>query len=263
MKIHSTDYTAYVMFHDGACQGELLKMRIGASMAGPIKMMAKVDEIIHYADDVYQVTFTPEKKLPLFKAGQFLSLALDDYDPCGGRWPESRAFSLACSSKKNKIVIVYSVRGAFTQRMKEELVVGKTVWISLPLGFCVVNVHEVDQAVVLIAAGTGIAPYIPYLEEELAQPSGRKILLAYGIRGEHCYLFKKLLQDCCEQLPNFELLLFSGRNVDFDAVMQKAEVMEKPLFFISGPPAMIQALQDFLHIHGIGQEKIHVDSWGS
>ena len=42
------------------------KVRVGATMAVPIKMMACVDEIIQYTDDVYQVTFTPEKKNATF-----------------------------------------------------------------------------------------------------------------------------------------------------------------------------------------------------
>lgn len=231
-------------------------------MAVPIKMMACVEEIIPYTSDVFQVTFNPDNPLPPCRAGQFLSLSLDNYDPCGGRWPESRAFSLTSSTRKNKIVIVYSVRGVFTKRMRDELCIGKRVWVSLPLGANIVNAHETTHDVVLVAGGTGIAPYIPYLEEELENPSGRKILLAYGIRGEHLYLFKQLLQDCCQRLPTFELLLFSGKDIDFARIYKKTESMNNSRFFISGPPGMTKALQDFLSVRDVQEDRIHVDNWG-
>lgn len=225
-------------------------------------MQARVAEIIKHVDDVYQVTFVPEKPLPQFKAGQFLHLALDAYDPCGGLWPESRAFSIASSWGRGVITIVYSVRGSFTNRMKNELAVDKMVWLRLPYGSFIVGAYDQQQDVVLVAGGTGVAPFVPYLEEELQQPSGRKIYLSYGIRDEQCFLFKDLMQKCCQDLPGFTMDLFSGKPIDFEQVGQRAGGMNNPLYFISGPRNMLTSLRDFLIARGIAEDKVLIDDWG-
>ncbi len=230
-------------------------------MAAPIKIQADVLEIVQYSDDIYQVTFMPEKKMPRFKSGHFLHLALDECDIYTGFWPDSRAFSIASSNNNAHVTIVYSVKGNFTTRMKNELSVGKKVWLKFPYGSFVVNALESEKDVVLVAGGTGISPFIPYLEEELANPSGRRILLVYGIRGAHCFLFEKLLQTCCQSLPNFELILFNAQVIDFASIKGKAAVLRDPHYFISGPRAMISALRDFLLVGGIMSEKIHIDDW--
>jgi predicted ferric reductase len=230
-------------------------------MAVPIKMQAAVAEIIQYAGDVYQITFIPGKKLPQFKAGQFLHLALDEYDPCDGLWPESRAFSIASSSKHDHITIVYRVKGSFTRRMKNELSSGRNVWLKFPYGSFIVNTQETSHDIVLVAGGIGIAPFVPYLEEELEQPSGRRLLLVYGIRGEHCFLFKNLLQTCCQCLSKFELVLFNAQVIDFVTLMNKAKLLNNPHYFISGPQIMIKSLRDFLFSQGVNGNQIHTDDW--
>ncbi len=230
-------------------------------MAAPIKMQATVAEIIQYSGDIYQVVFTPEKKIPKFKSGQFLHLALDEYDSYTGLWPESRAFSIASSNKSSQITIVYSVKGSFTGRMKNELCVGKTVWLKFPYGSFVINAYDHTQDVVLVAGGTGIAPYIPYLEEELVQPTGRRIVLVYGIRGDHCFLFEELVKTRCQWLPKFELVLFNAQAIDFSVVINKAEALHDPHYFISGPQGMITSLRSFLASECVSQDRVHVDDW--
>ncbi len=230
-------------------------------MAIPIKMRASVVEIVQYADDVYQVVFVPEKKKPHFKSGQFLHLSMDEYDQYTGLWPESRVFSIASSSNREQIVIVYSVKGNFTQRMKKELVVDTVVWLKFPYGTFTIDAYELTQDIVLIAGGTGISPFIPFLEAELEARSPRRILLVYGIRGENCFLFEDLLKKCCRLLGGFELALFNAQPIDFIHLLSKASLLHNPHYFISGPPEMIKSLQSFLSSNAIEKNNIHLDAW--
>lgn len=63
-------------------------------MPTPQKIRCRVDRLTDYGDHVYTVDLVPERRVPVFKAGQFLHLTLDEYDPAGF-WPESRVFSIA------------------------------------------------------------------------------------------------------------------------------------------------------------------------
>ena len=72
-------------------------------MATPIKINCKVFSIDAHSDSVFTIKLKPSRRLPHFKPGQFLHLALDSYDPTGGYWPESRVFSIASASFDSEI----------------------------------------------------------------------------------------------------------------------------------------------------------------
>ena len=82
---------------------------------------------------IYIAEFRPLEKKIKFKPGQFLHLALDEYDP-SFPWPESRCFSMQSSPEDEVIRITFSVKGRYTARMVEELHLGKIVSLKLPYG---------------------------------------------------------------------------------------------------------------------------------
>ena len=51
------------------------------------KLRCVVDRVVDHGERVYTVALRPERPAPRFRAGQFLHLALDPYDPTGF-WPE-------------------------------------------------------------------------------------------------------------------------------------------------------------------------------
>lgn len=75
----------------------------GYSMANPIKLKAVVTKVQSYGEGVYEVALKPVGTVPSYKPGQFLHLTVDEYDPAGGFWPESRVFSIASaySTRRN------------------------------------------------------------------------------------------------------------------------------------------------------------------
>ena len=103
-------------------------------MPTPVKLPAKVENISHNADGVKSFIMQPLKPCPNFKPGQFLHLAMDEYDP-SFHWPESRAFSIANSPTRcGKLKITFSVKGNFTKRMYGEIKTGDILFLKLPYG---------------------------------------------------------------------------------------------------------------------------------
>src|SRR5579864_3378287 len=98
------------------------------------KLGCVVERVVAHGEHVYTLALRPERPVPRFRAGQFLHLALDPYDP-SGFWPESRVFSIASSPcERDEIRLSYAVHGRFTQRMEREAVEGREIWIKLPYG---------------------------------------------------------------------------------------------------------------------------------
>ena len=179
-------------------------------MPTPIKLPAKVEEIILHGEGVKSFIMTSVKRCPNFKPGQFLHLAIDEYDP-SFHWPESRVFSIANSpTRKDKLRITFSVKGDFTERMYSEVKMGDVLWLKLPYGSF--SFPDSRTEIVLIAGGTGITPFVSFLEYAIDNKINTKIKLYYGVRSPEYLIFDSLLRECERKLNNFEYHIFIERN---------------------------------------------------
>jgi NAD(P)H-flavin reductase len=247
-------------------------------MGNPIKLKANVESIAKHGEGTYEVRFLPEGRVPRFKAGQFLHLTVDEYDPEGGFWPESRVFSIASRSGAELITIVYSVKGRYTRLMEERLSPGREVWLKLPFGdFTVESRVKEGSDAVLVAGGTGISPFVPYLEG-LAEGDGegRRVRLYYGLRSPDQLLFGQTLSRCWKskdldlrlwlesgsaELGGFPGLATRRGRLDADLLFEESSDLASPDFFLSGPPAMIRNFKAALLAKGLGPDKIQIDEW--
>jgi NAD(P)H-flavin reductase len=250
-------------------------------MGNPVRVKATVTEVVRYGTSVYQVKMRPESRIPRFRAGQFLHLALDDFDPAGGFWPESRVFSIASAPDAECLEIVYSVKGCYTSRMELEIAVGRSIWLKLPYGsFIVSRLAQSDSKVILIAGGTGISPFVPFIHDELGRSGtsvAREIMLHYGVRSADMLLYPALLGLAARTLDGFKWTLWvedadqptidagvpvirkSGR-LDPDVVARE-DGGDRAIYFVSGPPAMIEHFRRRLRELAVLDERIRVDEW--
>lgn len=255
-------------------------------MANPVKIRAEVSELRRYGDGTYAVRMAPATRPPRFRAGQFLHLTIDDYDPAGGFWPESRVFSIASTWGDPELEIVYSVKGAYTRRMESFLAPGKEVWLKLPYGTFVIETSlPPSRDAVLVAGGTGVSPFLPYIgglrtgqtgqtSQGDAQP--RRVRLYYGVRYNDMLLARDLLQSRAreglldaavyveQEAPDGSLAPHlrpeSGR-LDIGRIHRESADLRDPHYFLSGPPAMIAAFKDGLSARGTDAGRIHIDEW--
>jgi ferredoxin-NADP reductase len=247
-------------------------------VANPVKTKVLVESVEKFGEGTYELSLKPSGRVPRFKAGQFLHLTVDEYDPAGGFWPESRVFSIASRNGAESLKIVYSVKGRYTKLMAERLRPGLEVWAKLPYGDFTIDARVKEGAdVVLVAGGTGISPFIPYLED-LAEgaATSRRVRLYYGIRDASQLLFKDTLARCVSSSA-LELRLWlesdesepaglsdikskAGR-LNVAAIHEECSELAAPNFFLSGPPAMIASFKSGLLSRGLGIDKIHIDEW--
>jgi ferredoxin-NADP reductase len=233
------------------------------------KLACVVDRIVSHGERVYSLELRPERPVPRFRAGQFLHLALDPYDP-SGFWPESRVFSIASPPAQRDIVrITYAVHGKFTSRMESELAEGRPVWIKMPYGDFVV---DSGADVVLFAGGTGITAFTAFLED-VPPASRHSVTLAYGARTNHLLIYRDVVERCAARLPSLDVSYFvehdggadhdgciPGR-VSVDAVWPRLCRPFDTSYYISGPPPMLLTIGDDLRARNISPESIHIDAW--
>jgi ferredoxin-NADP reductase len=237
-------------------------------MPVPRKMRCEVSKLIDHGEHVHSIFLTPEKRLPRFLPGQFLHLALDPYDP-SSFWPESRVFSIASSPTDRQCVrITYAVKGKFTTRMENELIVGKEVWVKLPYGEFVIN-NSGD--VVLFAGGTGITAFYAYLDQ-LETDHANSISVFYGARNFDLLIYRSMIDHKAVNCPELNAWYYSedGHAQEDHEIIGRLSVksaferLNKPLekeYYLSGPPDMLQALREDLIQRCISPDFIKIDSW--
>jgi len=220
------------------------------------KYKAKVEEIINPLPDIYTVTFSSDKKF-VYYPGQFLHLALDDYDGVG-QWPESRCFSMQSNTNDTRIKITYAVKGNFTNRMKNELHEGKKIWLKLPYGDIFQRGHNKENCV-FIAGGTGVTPFLSlFTHETFNEYINPKIYL--GFRSKEYNIYENELSAIRQNSCNL-LLLYEDKDGMLNINSIYKECDKDSTYFISGPPVMIKSFKHVLVENGISQNKIITDDW--
>jgi ferredoxin-NADP reductase len=233
------------------------------------KLGCVVERVVAHGERVYSLALRPEHPVPRFRAGQFLHLALDPYDP-SGFWPESRVFSIASPpAQRDTVRITYAVHGRFTTRMETDLVEGRRVWIKMPYGDFVIAGHA---DVALFAGGTGITAFTAFLEG-LTPGEHQSITLAYGARTNGLLIYRDVVERCAQRLPSLEVSYFiehdggihpppvmSGR-VSVAAVWPRLRRPFDTMYYIAGPPSMLRTIGQDLRARNISPEAIRIDAW--
>lgn len=220
------------------------------------KYRAKVEQIINPLPDIYTLTFSSDKKFK-YLPGQFLHLALDNYDGVG-QWPESRCFSIQSSANEARIKISYAVKGNFTNRMRNELREGIEVWLKLPYGDIFQRGHYKSNCV-FIAGGTGVTPFLSlFTSKEFEDYSNPRIYL--GFRSEQYNIYKDELNSSCNSSKFVELIY-----EDKKGILNISEIFNecgnKSTYFISGPPIMIKNFKKYLIENWVSENKVITDDW--
>jgi ferredoxin-NADP reductase len=224
------------------------------------RIACAVERVIDHGERVYSVELRPSMSVPRFRPGQFLHLALDSPDR-DGFWPDSRVFSIASSpDERDRLAITYAVKGSFTTRMERELVDGAVVWAKLPYGEFFI---DPARDAVLMAGGTGMTAFTAFLRS-LLPSHDRRVALYYGARTRDLFVFGDLAREAERRVPGVTSHLVDeatdGR-LSAAMVAQTTSYLDRPLYYLSGPPAMLASLTAQLIDRGVPPEDVRTDAW--
>lgn len=222
--------------------------------------------------------------LPDFLPGQYVTLGLSCSAPrCRGSDPEPpperpekiirRAYSIASSSVAREYLEFYVTlvrSGELTPRLFA-LEPGQRLWVGRKVtGMFTLQDVRNDVHLVLMATGTGIAPYMSMLRTVLSGDAPRRFAIIHGARhswdlGYHAELIT--LQRICPQLtyiplvsrPSEEFVPWGGKTGHCQHVWNSREIdrawgcrvsPENTHVFLCGSPAMIEDMLRILADEG-------------
>lgn len=223
------------------------------------KYKVNVISITNLIEGVYTLELASESGKFKYLPGQFLHLAIDEYDPSAA-WPESRCFSMQTSPECETIKITYSAKGSFTNRMRDVIKVGSLAWIKLPYGDLFTQEHS-KQNTVFIAGGTGVTPFLSLFNDSTFTNYSNPRLYV-GFRNRSFDIYHKELEKAFLINSSFQVTKFYQ---DEDGIIDTSKILNEndrnTSFFISGPPVMIKNFKSYFIANEIEAGQIKTDDW--
>jgi ferredoxin-NADP reductase len=150
---------------------------------------------------------------------------------------------------------------------------GARVRIVGPTG--TMSLHdEPDRAIVMIAGGIGITPFISMLRSEAQADRPRLMALLYSNHRLQNAAYLDELRELEQRLDGFRLVpTMTGmkdssdgwkgetRRIDPDMVREASRGLPRPHYYIAGTPDMCEAMRQMLDDMGIDDDDIHSEDF--
>lgn len=201
-----------------------------------------------------------------YYAGQFVNLKRHD--------GLQRSYSIANNHLLNADSLTFHIRklkdGLFSEWAYQELAVGDTLDISGPQGLCYYLPNQLDQNLMLIGTGSGLAPLLGIISEALHQGHRGDIHLFHGSREiEGLYLIEEM-QQLTQQYQNFYYTpclssetLANGyaKGRAHDVAMSTIPRLKDWRIYLCGHPDMVHQAKRQAFLKGAAIQNIYADAF--
>jgi len=197
-----------------------------------------------------------------FKPGQAVNLELPD--PPAEANSARRVFSLVSAPFEEGLTVATRMRAdsAF-KRALGTLPRGAKLKVKGPQG--VMTLHEDRaRAAVLIAGGIGITPFMSMLRQAAHDRLAQRLFLLYSNRRPEDAAFLAELQGLARQNPDLRLL---ATMTDREGIINEETVKRfvggaaAPVYYLAGPPGMVEAMSAILKRAGIGDDDVRSEEF--
>ncbi|NUV00470.1 hypothetical protein XO12_10350 [Marinitoga sp. 1154] len=215
-----------------------------------------ITDVIEISETLKLFEFEIDKYMP-WEPGMFLHLNLDS-DKFNSDWGNSRPFSFASYGNKKAKILVRKL-GSYTTRIFNEMEIGKGFYIRYPFGDFFLNNSKNK---VLIAAGSGISPFLSYMDYIIKENIKSQNYLFHSVKIE-----KELIDNYYSIPENVVLKKFVTReksNNAFNKRIEEGDVLSIESsnydYYICGNSEFITVYKNILIKNGV--KTIFYENWG-
>jgi len=228
-------------------------------------MLARLVESRTIAKEVKHFVFdVPEVEELSYAAGQFVSFTHE----VGGK-QITRAYSTASPSKGNRFELCLNRvdEGVFSPHLFG-MEPGDTVEMQGPLGYFTWRQPIRDS--ILVATGTGIAPFRGMLQEYLEAGGKREMTLIFGVRYEASLLYREEFERMADEHPNFHFRPtlsrpgeeWAGRTGHVQRHVLEAVGERRDIdVYVCGMKAMVDDVRQQLKAIGLDRKQLIVEKY--
>lgn len=208
-----------------------------------------------------------------FVPGQAIELTLSEASIATDGQNVRHTFSLVSAPFERQLMVATRMRDSVFKRALRSLPLGSRVTIDGPFGtFGLDGDHA--RAAIFIAGGIGITPFVSILRQAAKDQLPQRFILLYSSRRPEDAAFLAELQQLEEQNPNFRLVATmtdmqaSNRSwpnhtgfITADLVASVVGDLPKPVFYVVGPPGMVESMRETLKKGGVDGNDIRSEEF--
>jgi len=206
----------------------------------------------------------------VFKPGQAIDLVLE----LPGQEGEAarHAFSLVSAPFEDELVIATRMRDSVYKRALGALPAGAMVRMEGPFGSLTLH-NDRTRPAVFLAGGIGITPFMSMLRQAARDGHARELILVYSNRRPEDAAFLDELQAIAKQNKGVRVIAtmtdiarskrpWDGRVGAIDeALIASVNTDVTPVYYLVGPPGLVEALRDTLNRMGISDDDIRSEEF--
>jgi len=207
----------------------------------------------------------------VFKPGQAIDLVLE----LPGQQGEAarHAFSLVSAPFEDELVVATRMRDSLYKRALGALPAGAMARIEGPFGSLTLHGDRTRPAVFL-AGGIGITPFMSMLRQAARDGHAREFILIYSNRRPEDAAFLDELQAIAQQNKGVRVIAtmtdiarskrpWDGRAGAINEALIASVVSAgpAPVYYVVGPPGMVESLRGMLNRMGIGDDDIRSEEF--
>jgi ferredoxin-NADP reductase len=237
--------------------------------------MPKFDTTLKSGETVAEGTMAFHLAKPagfVFKPGQSMNVSLVDPTETDAKG-NARTFSIVSAPHENELVIATRMRDTAFKRVLRAMPAGGRVGLRGPAGLFTLDPAD-SRPAVFLAGGIGVTPFVSMLRDAAHSAPARDLWLFYSNRRPEDSAFLDELVALPGRNPR---LHFVGTMVEMDkssrpwagergfldrALLERhLKKLAGNVFYVAGPPGLVDAMQKMLVGAGVAEDAIHTDEF--
>ncbi|MFP4115594.1 MAG: ferredoxin--NADP reductase [Candidatus Aenigmatarchaeota archaeon] len=230
------------------------------------KIEAEIKRTWMETHDVRTFRLEPEENIE-FTPGQYCLVSIVGSDKHRG---VEKPFTYANSPTRDYVELTIKRMGDFTTAL-HKLEQGEKLRLNGPRGQSLNFDESVAEDTVFIAGGSGITPFMSMIRYAIDRDLENRMTLIFSNRTEKDIIFREELERI-DSRDGFKVVNTLTDNwpedwesetglIDRELLERHVERPERKLWYICGPPPMIDAMEELLLEMEVPEEKIRYESW--
>jgi benzoate/toluate 1,2-dioxygenase reductase subunit len=225
------------------------------------RFAATVSKVEPHNDAAVVLELDVDSTAPVFLAGQYVNIDV----PGSG---QHRSYSFSSAPGQSKVsFLIKRIPGGVMSTWLDSAQPGGKLELTGPLGSF--YLRAVERPLLLLAGGTGLAPFLSMLEVLARADSQQKVHLIYGVTRDLDLVQVDAIEAYLAKLPNFT---YTTVVADADSTHPRKGWVTQHMpaealndgdvdVYLCGPPPMVDAVRKYFDDNGVKPNSFHYEKF--